>query len=224
MFNLALNKEVLISVGEFVNTVGRFSYLSKDGKLYSNMRALMLVADYEDIPYNKPEDLKEFFSFKCKLPMFVWAHLVRHTQLSVLTRTGRTKEKLDYWEPDGINEKIEKYPESLDVLRDDFWSAAEDMTEEGLFENIIEVQESIFRFFKSLKFKAEIYQRIPYYCQYKTFHFAGWYNDPLRWIHLFVERNCTDNANPKNWTQRETKIAVNAIKALVMESRGGRLS
>jgi hypothetical protein len=160
------------------------------------------VIDEEDIPFNTPDQVEAFKVLKCKLPMFVWAQIKTHTQLCSVAKTSRREEEVEFWYPNdfGDNKRFVIHVDSGGV-------------EGGVVDSLEFVQRKIHDYFRSLKYKPEIYQRALYYFQYKTFFLGGWANDPKRWLHLCIERNTCENW--KNWTQEETREAVMKMKNIV---------
>jgi len=202
----------------FFNDIVRFSYIHEQ-RIYTNLRTLANVLDYSEIPYNTEEELKSFKVLRCKLPMFVWAHIVRHTQLSIITKTSRRKENIDYWFPTDLNDRIKKniqksydFHKSSQLFYGDIIDSNKKETEEIRF--IMNAQGMITQFFKDMGYKSEIFQRGIFYMQYKTFYVSAWLNDNRRWDHLFIERNNYPEYW-RNWTQVETQQAVSAMKTLL---------
>lgn len=99
--------ELLANVIPFGTCIGK----PENGlyKFYTNMRALVSAGiPYELIPYNDPEIIKngKFFAIKLNTPMFSWAQLVTHTQISTESRSGRVVDEEEYWFPDDIEDRI----------------------------------------------------------------------------------------------------------------------
>jgi len=213
--DLILNddKSIIIDMDVFFNDIVKFSYC-ENNYLYTNLRALINtgIIEYNDIPYNATEDLDSFKVLKCKLPMFVWAHIVRHTQISELARTGRKKEDLDYWFPEDLEKRLIKMNgiKLSSNVGEHFMLDNNLNSLDKMKKTVLSCQSIIKSIFKDLKYPAEIYQRFLYYAQYKVFHIGAWKNDCHRWDHLFIERNICKNWD--NWTQKETSMAVKAME------------
>jgi hypothetical protein len=217
---------------------GHFSDIefNESTSLYTNMRACLNAGiEYEKIPYN--EEINDFAAFKIKAPMFVWAQIVTHTQLSTESQSDRVAEELDYWIPDDLVEKLEKlesdnayideitqkvYMDTIE-LADDIASGNIPTTHEGFVSYMINTasQRDVQALLKALEYPREIWSRAPYYFKMKQFIITGWVNDDNAWPHFLRERNAYMNdGGPKNWTQPETQKYAFGIRRLLEENLG----
>ena len=199
-----------------------FSYFDLASNIvHTNMRALVEAGiDYKKIPFN--EKIVGFAAFRLKAPMFVWAQIVTHTQLSTESQSDRVAEETDYWVPDDLEERLN---EDTQERRDLVSSFTMDYIPFGdKFETYDFVdwmlnhapQNKVQLFLKSLGYKREIYSRAPYYFKMKEFVITGWANNDDAWPHFLRERNAyMDDGGPKNWTQPETQEYAYAIRQLI---------
>jgi len=226
------------SLSKFNNELGKFSYLvpSEEDNLsrcYTNMRACINAGiPYEAIPYNTVDELKDFRALKANIPMFVWGQVPNtHTALSKEAQSDRVTENVNYWLPSDFMHRVNNWLEANPKmsLTEAEWHNKTDIqfsvTADFLLH--LEDREDIVNylltngsqtynqnFFKALGYPKEIYSRAMYYFKYKEVVFTGWYNDPKVFQHLFIERN-NEPTIWKNWTQKETKQFVSAIKEVV---------
>lgn len=212
----------------------RFSYIDKDDYMHTNMRALLNIGIREDaVPFNR--EIKNFAAFKIKAPMFVWAQIVTHTQLSTESQSDRVSEEYDYWLPEDIEDRIsenygknakqidiDKFAEKVGDESFELLDAVHDnnlpLTADGFKEWMIDFapQKDVQILLKALGYKREIYSRAPYYFKMKRFVITGWLNDDFAWPHFLRERNAYMNdGGPKNWTQPETQQVSYAIRILL---------
>lgn len=217
---------------EFYNYLIRFSYVecdedNKEMVIYTNMRTCINVGiPYKDIPYNTPDEIKDFKAIKARIPMFTWAQVPNtHTMISKEAETDRHKTKPLYWLPKGFRQHVYDYTlkEDTNVL---YKAVCEHILILKTYDEIIDVlvsgsfvalsAEVLQGFFKAIGYPAEIYQRAMYYFKYKTVVMTGWHNDPKVWKHLFIERSTMPDIWD-NWTQAPAKQFVAAIKDIVME-------
>lgn len=212
-------------------------------KLFTNLRAAINAGiPYENIPYTADEDkelYKHFKAIKICVPMFVWSQLMTHTAISKESQSDRVAKNNNYWLPDDIYQKILKCIVEFDNNESDSNDAIELIN--IAYENIIYCtsgitsdietnlkakaavldimlnnwpQVDIQDFLKGLNYPREIWSRAIYYFKYKEMIMTGWNNNPYVWNHLFNERNCNQTVWT-NWTQEETRIAVEAIKQII---------
>ena len=222
------------------NKLLKYSYLEPAGdrlnyRCYTNMRALLNAGvPYDKIPYNSKEELKEFRALKAKIPMFVWGQVPNtHTAISKEAQSDRVATEEDYWLPNDFFKRCtEYYSERTTKSNKLSTSKVNNLMYYNISKEIINKpnrainflingnilssygQGIIQGFFKELGYTKEIYQRAMYYFKYKVVVMTGWLNDTSVWKHLFIERG----AEPKlwrNWTQKETKQFVEAIKKIV---------
>ncbi len=221
--------------GDKLSRVSRFS-ITDNSYMYTNMRALIGAGvEYETIPFY--EDTYEFAAFKIKAPMFVWAQIVTHTQLSTESQSDRVAEEQEYWLPDDIEEHLNRlnnddsYMDTivqkvyLDCIQlsDDIASGNIPITADGFKNYMVKVasQNDVQVLLKALGYPREIWSRAPYYFKMKEFVITGWINNDDAWPHFLRERNAYMNdGGPKNWTQPETQKYAYAIRGLLEEKRG----
>lgn len=217
----------------FITKIARFSFVDFSTKtLYTNMRCLLNAGfDYEDIPYNSKEDLRNFRTFRVKVPMFVWSQIMTHTQLSKESQSDRVSTQDDYWLPEDLNERLQNatkdtlYDPTKEVTPNDPTNPASNVntfilarlyrenTPKDVMDYILNniPQNEIQNLLKALGYKKEIYQRAPYYFKYKEMVITGWANDPNAFHHFLLERNGYKDTY-KNWTQKETEEFSKALK------------
>lgn len=225
------------------NMVKRFSYTDENDIVYTNMRCLLNAGiKYEDIPYNTQEECKDFKAIKAKIPMYIWSQVpMTHTMISKESQSDRVAVQLDYWLPMDFEKRLRSHKKKVEEVKSILNDTLDNEPIETLFDQInhldevgeelevtelekhnmfIEIfttmmsQEQVQLAFKTLGYKQEIWSRAPYYFKYKEVVMTGWYNDPLVWKHLFLERNtCPDEW--KNWTQKETTEFVKAVKDII---------
>ena len=215
-----LNEITYYKYDEFHNHFGgSFGYLNSKGYLFTNMRACINAGiPYEKIPYATNENIelyKNFKAIRAKVPMFVFNHLVTHTQLSKEARSERvvSLKGNDYWLPEDFGERLKEYTHLHSDK--DIWDLKEVQSRESLINILLNIgQIRVQEIFKELGYKKEIYQRAMLELRYKELVITGWYNNPKTWKHLFLERNATNEWS--NWTQKETQLAVKAIKQAIL--------
>lgn len=205
--------------------LSKYSYVDcqniDDGyyNVYTNMRAAINAGiPYNAIPYNTEEELSEFRAVKLKVPMFVFNHLVTHTQLSKEAQSDRVTKDGSYWLPSDFRKKVSEYSESdskIEYNQDLCKSILSQPSRDGVIDLLLsQGQTQIQNFFKDIGYPREIYQRTMLEFRYKEFVMTGWYNDPNTWKHLLLERNARLDLW-KNWTQKETSAVSDAIKSLI---------
>lgn len=180
----------------------RFVNFSYDDSLnYSTLRNL----DYSFNKFNTPDKVADFKVFKLNLPMFVWAQIVTHTQISTMSQSDRICEVHDYWLPTDLIERLNNSDEVLgyDVV------LQKHTKEKFLFEMINSFpQAEVQAVLRRLGYHREVYSRFPYYAKYKTFMMAAWNNNPLTYQHFINERTTPH-------TQKETREVALAMKRLL---------
>jgi predicted nucleic-acid-binding Zn-ribbon protein len=217
---------------DFLNNLSKFGYVEYNElphdqssfKLFTNMRACLNAGiDYEDIPYNTVEELKDFKAVKAKIPMFVFNHLITHTAISKESRSERMVDisDVDYWLPEDLRKRTYNVnyqdPHMIpNELQDIFHSVLTKTSIDGVVYDFIHKysQHTIMQFLKYIGYPKEIYQRAMLEFRYKEMIMTGWFNDPKVWKHLFTERNANQDVW-KNWTQEQTSTAVKAIRNIV---------
>ena len=222
------------SLSEFNNKLGGFSYLvpgEEDNlyRCYTNMRACLNAGiPYEHVPYNKPEEVKDFIALKANVPMFVWAHIMTHTAISKESQSDRVSSasKEEYWFPTDLPERAGNLLKKTNNEYDpDIFPSLFAYNLSLLISHSSNRQtishhlrsfnpRKIKEFLKVLGYPKEIYSRATYYFRYKKFVMTGWKNDPYVWDHLLIERSACPSIW-KNWTQKETKQFVKAIKSII---------
>ena len=236
------NLEYDMDLCRFLNTIAKFGIVEKmDRGLYlckTNLRALVNAKiPYEQIPYN--EVCTGFRVFKLKVPMFVFNHLVTHTQLSKETRSDRVtlQDETEYWLPEDFIERIlsfdvEKYlvsdgshygvGELMEELQGGMASIRSgELSKKGftsrqqynmLVRTLLDRDMCTVRFmFKILGYPKEIWQRAMLEFRYKECVFGG-YTDQHGWYNLLAERGGLPSSNTtKNWTQKETAMVAKAL-------------
>lgn len=114
-----------MDLSDFINNIAKFSYLVEDPvapglyKVYTNMRACVNAGiPYDIIPYNNPEDLKDFVAIRAMLPMFVWAQTPNtHTLISKEAQSDRVSKNNNYWLPDDFMDRVKAYHEKHDYSK-----------------------------------------------------------------------------------------------------------
>lgn len=236
-FNLVLKDGYVYSMlgQDYLNKIAKFSYVKCTGhegknekyKLYTNMRCLLNAGiDYELIPYNTPEDVKDFYAFKLKVPMFTFNHIITHTQLSKVTKSDRVTNSNTnkLWLPDDFLERCSK--ENVSKKYSSLLTKGECiLTKIQVSKDIEEIseflqnqcsQKEVRDLLKELGYKKEIYQRAVMELRYKEFSIAGW-NNKQGWKNFLAERGAEENW--KNWVQEETAIVAKKIKEFIEEDK-----
>ena len=224
---------------DFINNIGKFGYIetsdndksSDMGKLYINARALVNAGiKEEDIPYNKPEELKDYFIAEIKAPYFVFAQLRTHGLLSQVAVSERVVESEEVWLPEDIFDRLEKV--DTDLWRMISILPASYNTENINYQLDLAIKEknpdrliyifeilpidTVQKILKDLGYKKEIYQRWYNHMLYKTWIIGGYLNNPYHWGHFLLEREAYDNLL-KSWVQPQTKETAKAIRKLILE-------
>ena len=192
--------------------------------IYTNLRTLInLKVNYKAFigcKYNKYRDQK-YMILKIKAPMFVWAQIMTHTQLSKESQSDRVTEgEKDYYLPKEFYRSLfdnqdvyEKHKEDLkdiDFTKEDLEETEREILIKFLLNKLS--ANDCKNLFKELGFKKEIYNRAMYYLQYKEFVVGG-YIDNINgidgWTNLIKERTNielekNDKLIHKHWTQKET--------------------
>lgn len=176
---------------------------------------------YVDNRYSK------FKALKLKIPIMCWAQWpMTHTQLSKESQSDRVSEGVGYWLPEDLVKRIREFKLTDDMTYSDkyvydsfkelkFVTKDHILVEEFLT-NMLEYwsQNMTQSILKMLGYKREIWSRAPYYFKYKECVVTGWYNDPTTWEHSFLERS-VEPESWKNWTQKETKEVLQAVKEII---------
>lgn len=180
--------------------------------------------DYQALPYYKDdEELKEIINkkfkvFKLRVPMFVFNHLVTHTQVSKVTKSDRVSgfKSNILWLPEDFHTRVleAKKEELLSIVS---YEGLVELLQSKDAEIISELftdkltQTQVREILKLLKYPKEIYQRAVMEMRYKDFALCGWMvEDSL--INLLRERGAMED---KNWVQKETKQVALVLKELI---------
>ena len=223
---------------QFSNMIARHSYI-QGNNIYTNMRCLLnAMIPYDSIPYNTPEELKDFKAIKANIPMFIWNQVPNtHTAISKEAQSDRVAENTNYWLPEDFRDRL--YYLTKDGTENGIpIDPLAFVTGPGIFKltnghligqiqqarllsgnNIINellnmTQTDVVELFKILGYHREIWSRAMYYFKYKEVVMTGWNNDPKVWEHLFLERSVRPEIN-KNWTQNETKTFVMCMDQII---------
>jgi len=161
------------------------------------------------------ESISKFALFRAKVPMFSWAQIVTHTQLSTEAQSDRMGKEDDYWLPSDIEDKLAELESApieysqltihvIDRLeRDSFPRTAIAFKEWMLKDGS---QNDVQNVLRVMGYKREIFSRAPYYFKMKEFVISGYANDDNAWPHFLRERSAyADDGGPKNWTQGVTR-------------------
>jgi len=227
-----------ISPIDFCNNISKFGYIetsddksSDMGKLYINVRALINAGIKEEyIPYNKPEELKDYFIAEIKAPYFVFAQLRTHGLLSQVAVSERVAKSEDVWLPEDIFDRLAKddIPVWDTIAKLCASYDKENLTfhidlaiKEKSYERLIYMFkvlpiDAVQNILKDLGYKREIYQRWYNHMLYKTWIIGGYLNNPYQWGHFLLEREAYDNLL-KSWVQPQTKEVAKAIRKLILE-------
>lgn len=195
----------------FNNVLGKYgTIVTRDNGMFvhkfllTNMRAVLNTGlPYEMVPYTpyaganveENELISRFKIVKMKIPMFVFNHLVTHTQLSKITKSDRVSDQgMEYWLPKDITEKT-KFGKTYDEIMGALLSS-----------NSINTIRTVLQ---QAGYKKEIWQRAVLEFRYKETIFAGW-DVENSWINLLLERGAIDGY--KTWAQEETVEVAKALK------------
>lgn len=222
----------------------RHCFVDKNDIIYTNFRHLynwlfkntnMSVGSILDIiPFNTKDELRNFKAIRLSTPMFVWAQLMTHTQISKESQSDRVSYNDKYWLPDDIMDKLlDIVPEEnkdtgdivdqdLDELQFQLFELKKENVDMGLVHKyLVNVflyvlpQDKVQDILEKAGYNKEVYSRAPYYFKYKKMVMTGWANDPEVWGHLLLEREAYDNYH-KSWVQKETADTAKAIRDIIM--------
>ena len=213
---------------DFNNKLGEFSYIvktnSSKGKIYTNLRAVYNYIQNENkIPFNKPEELEDYFIAEVKAPYFVFAQLRTHGLLSQVAVSERVVDSEELWLPEDIIERLGKL-NNLNITNEYLNSMCKQIAESVRL-NDLEMLKKVMRqlpvgfgqgLLKQLGYKKEIYQRFYNHMLYKTWIIGGYLNNPYQWGHFLLEREAYDNLL-KSWVQPQTKEAAKALRKLILD-------
>ena len=220
---------------DFLNKLAKYSYLEYEEnhfKIYTNLRALLKAGisyGASTMLYSYSQEYKNFKVFKMSIPMFVFNHLVTHTQLSKETRSDRVT-KLDdtnYWLPADLASRAKEYNKDTSKIEDMFLATEVDDFLTFLkkqcevrpnYNEIVHFllntpQLVVAQALRVLGYPKEIYQRAMLEFRYKETVVAGWVNNPATWEHFLLERGGSDKW--KNWVQPETKMLAMKIQNIL---------
>ena len=208
----------------FSNLIARHSYIVDD-TIYTNMRCLLnATIPYDSIPYNAPEELKNFKAVKAQIPLFCWAQVPNtHTAISKEAQSDRVAENTNYWLPKDFKEKVFSsldditFPTEYMVISKQLkqiYLDNENAHNDIVFALLDLSQVKSQQYLRELGYHREIWSRAMYYFKYKEVVMTGWNNDPKVWEHLFLERSIRPEIN-KNWTQKETKQFVEKLDLII---------
>lgn len=186
-----------------------------------------LINDFKEGHCYVDNRYSKFKALKLKIPIMCWAQWpMTHTQLSKESQSDRVSEGVGYWLPDDLVKRIREFKLTDDMTYSDkyvydsfkelkFVTKDHILVEEFLT-NMLEYwsQNMTQSILKMLGYKREIWSRAPYYFKYKECVVTGWYNDPTTWEHSFLERS-VEPESWKNWTQKETKEVLQAVKEII---------
>lgn len=222
----------------------RHCFVDKNDIIYTNFRHLynwlfkntnMSVGSILDIiPFNTKDELRNFKAIRLSTPMFVWAQLMTHTQISKESQSDRVSYNDKYWLPDDLADKLldieleinkdtgDIVDQDLDELQFQLFELKKENVDMSLVHKyLINVflyvlpQDKVQDILEKAGYNKEIYSRAPYYFKYKEMVMTGWANDPEVWGHLLLEREAYDTYH-KSWVQKETADTAKAIRDIIM--------
>ena len=225
------NKDKEIGLAEFMNKIGRFSYIDVEQpdlySIYTNARTLLNAGiPEEDIPLNRFTELLDYFVVEAKIPYFAFAQIRTHGLLSQVAVSERVTEEDEYWLPVDVLNKVKtiltrSYVMSLDLGCEEnaiyrYMARIEKATTtQELVKIFLELPVTKVRdILKTAGYKKEIYNRWPNHMKYKTFIIGGFLGDPYQWGHFLLEREAFEGLL-KSWVQPTTKETAIAIKNLI---------
>lgn len=222
----------------------RHCFVDKNDIIYTNFRHLynwlfkntnMSVGSILDIiPFNTKDELRNFKAIRLSTPMFVWAQLMTHTQISKESQSDRVSYNNKYWLPDDLVDKLldieleinkdtgDIVDQDLDELQFQLFELKKENVDMGLVHKyLVNVflyvlpQDKVQDILEKAGYNKEIYSRAPYYFKYKEMVMTGWANDPEVWGHLLLEREAYDTYH-KSWVQKETADTAKAIRDIII--------
>ena len=236
--------EAIIASHENPRKIGRVmckwgNWIESTDRFQTTARSIIA----EGLPFPKnatPEDTKSYAIFRVKVPMWSWAQIITHTQLSTETQSDRSVVESEYWLPDDIMARIELLSIDEAPLLNSLKLFSEWGKEESPREGICEAnrqlfpktedafkkwmlsvasQEDVQLILKEMGYPLEVYSRAPGYFKMKEFVIGGFCNVDREWPHFLRERAAyMDDGGPKNHTQKETKEFAYQIRMILEES------
>lgn len=186
-----------------------------------------LINDFKEGHCYVDNRYSKFKALKLKIPIMCWAQWpMTHTQLSKESQSDRVSEGVGYWLPEDLVKRIREFKLTDDMTYSDKYvydsfkelkfTTKDHILVEEFLTNMLEYwsQNMTQSILKMLGYKREIWSRAPYYFKYKECVVTGWYNDPTTWGHSFLERS-VEPESWKNWTQKETKEVLQAVKEII---------
>lgn len=186
-----------------------------------------LINDFKEGHCYVDNRYSKFKALKLKIPIMCWAQWpMTHTQLSKESQSDRVSEGVGYWLPEDLVKRIREFKLTDDMTYSDKYvydsfkelkfATKDHILVEDFLTNMLEYwsQNMTQSILKTLGYKREIWSRAPYYFKYKECVVTGWYNDPTTWGHSFLERS-VEPESWKNWTQKETKEVLQAVKEII---------
>lgn len=226
IYDISIDCETLNKKGEL------FTLFTSRDLLDSGITYEEIIKDFKEGHCFVEPPYTSFKAIKLKVPMFVWSQWpMTHTSLSKESQSDRVAEGVGYWLPEGIinkinetsEEEIDKIDYSQEFIDLQAITSSSDTPAAAKIEFIINSflngypQECVQQILKAAGYKREIWSRAPYYFKYKECVVTGWYNDPTTWKHSFLERSVEPDSW-KNWTQKETKEVLQAVKEVIERS------
>lgn len=222
----------------------RHCFVDKNDMVYTNFRHLYnwlfkntnmsLGSILDIIPFNSKDELRNFKAIRLSTPMFVWAQLMTHTQISKESQSDRVSHNDKYWLPDGIVDKLldielecnedtgDIVDQDLDELQSQLFELQKENGDIGLLHRYLVStflyllpQDKVQYLLEKSGYNKEIYSRAPYYFKYKEMVMTGWVNDPEVWGHFLLEREAYDMYH-KSWVQKETADTAKAIRDVII--------
>ena len=206
-------------ITSFMNHIGKFSYIEEDTPevwtVYTNARTLLNAGiKEENVPFNSPVDLANYFVVEVKVPYFVFAQMRTHGMLSQIAVSSRVTDTTEYWLPEDLLERVSK----SDLPIKGYLQTARN--EEAANQALLDAFKIGFSndagkaILKKLGYPKEVYNRVLSFMEYKTFIIGGWLNNPYQWGHFLLEREAFAKVT-KSWVQKETRETALAIRDLI---------
>ncbi len=233
-------EDITLTKEQSLNVLRYSYYDTKANNIYTNMRCLLKAGvQYEKVPYNSEEELENFKIIDMKIPMYIWAQLYTHTQLSKISESDRVS-KNPVWDvnslelPEDIvkkvfeniisDENIAEYVKKCDVndLSDDEWLKfkfydtliAKDFIKEPSIDKIKNILMTIM----SSDELYRLFKMLGYakeICSRAIYYMRLKHSIFAGWKN---DPNVWDNLvneRTNSWTQKDTKVIANQIKELI---------